>query len=129
MSRTYRGAERRRLSFMLHAEEFRCRRCKLMVFPVPSGGHHRNHCPYCLWSRHVDRRVPGDRASDCGSLMRPVGVIVRPSGEQAVLHRCLGCGLERRCRVAADDDTVAVMRLPVVALPAPASGVPAREAV
>jgi crotonobetainyl-CoA:carnitine CoA-transferase CaiB-like acyl-CoA transferase len=78
------------------------------------GGRHRNHCPYCLYSLHVDGRVPGDRASDCRSRMAPVGVFARRNGEQAIVHRCLGCNFERHCRVAADDDIAAVMRLAVV---------------
>jgi hypothetical protein len=89
------------------------------------GGRHRNHCPYCLYSLHVDGRVPGDRASDCRARMAPIGVFVRAKGEQAIVHRCLGCGFERHCRVAADDDIAAVMRLPVVA---PRSGRPAARA-
>jgi hypothetical protein len=47
--------------------------------------------------------------------MAPVGVFARPKGEQVLVHRCLGCGFERHCRVAGDDDIVAVMRLAVVA--------------
>jgi hypothetical protein len=47
--------------------------------------------------------------------MSPVGAFARPNGEQVLLHRCLGCGFERHCRVAADDDYIAVMRLPVIA--------------
>ena len=82
--------------------------------PVQFGGRHRNHCPYCLYSLHVDGRVPGDRASECRSRMAPVGVFARRNGEQALVHRCLGCGFERHCRVAADDDVAAVMRLAVV---------------
>jgi hypothetical protein len=78
------------------------------------GGKHRNHCPYCLYSLHVDGRVPGDRASDCRSRIAPAGVFARPNGEQALVHRCVGCGFERHCRVAADDDVTAVMRLAVV---------------
>ena len=89
-----------------------------MVFPPPSGGRHRNHCPYCLWSRHVDGRVPGDRASECGSVMQPVGTFHRLNGEPVVLHRCLGCEIERHCRIAADDDPHLLMRLPVVPVPA-----------
>jgi RNHCP domain len=117
LSRTFRGADRRRLQFRSLTEEFRCRHCRLMVFPPPSGGRHRNHCPYCLWSRHVDGRVPGDRASDCGRAMEPVGTFHRHNGEQVVLHRCLGCGTDRHCRVAADDDPTLLMRLPVAAAP------------
>jgi hypothetical protein len=85
-----------------------------MVFPLPSGGHHRNHCPLCLYSRHVDGRRPGDRGSACGGTMAPVGACARPDGEQEIVHRCNACGLERRNRVAADDDVYAVMRLPLV---------------
>jgi len=117
LSRTFRGSDRRRLQFQSLTGEFRCRRCRLMVFPPPSGGRHRNHCPYCLWSRHVDGRVPGDRASDCGSGMEPVGTFHRPNGEQVVLHSCLGCRIDRHCRVAADDDQALLMWLPVVAAP------------
>ena len=86
----------------------------MMVGLPPSGGRQRNHCPYCLHSLHVDGRTPGDRASGCRALMAPTGVFARPNGEQALVHRCLGCGFERHNRVAADDDVVGVMRLPVV---------------
>lgn len=78
------------------------------------GGKHRNHCPQCLYSRHVDGKTPGDRASDCGGAMAPVGAFTRTKGEHAIVHRCLTCGFERHNRVAADDDFAAVMRLPVV---------------
>jgi hypothetical protein len=47
--------------------------------------------------------------------MAPAGVFARPNGEQVLVHRCLGCGFERHCRVAADDDVAAIMRLAVVA--------------
>jgi len=47
--------------------------------------------------------------------MAPVGTFFRPKGEQVVVHRCNGCGVERHCRVAADDNPLAVLRLaPVV---------------
>jgi hypothetical protein len=86
----------------------------MFVGRLPSGGRHRNHCPYCLYSRHVDGQTPGDRASDCGASMAPVAAFRRRNDEHVVVHRCLGCGLERYCRVAADDDFVLVLRLPVV---------------
>lgn len=46
--------------------------------------------------------------------MEPIGVFYRPKGEQVVLHRCLGCGLERHNRIAADDNPLALLRLPPV---------------
>ncbi len=95
-------------------ETFKCRHCRVFVTPLPYGGHHRNHCPLCLYSRHVDDRQPGDRMSRCGVKMAPIGAFQRPDGEHAVLHRCLGCGVERFNRIAADDDFDLVLALPVV---------------
>jgi hypothetical protein len=83
-----------------------------MVGQPPSGGRQRNHCPYCLHSRHVDDRRPGDRASDCGSLMAPIGHFIRGNGEYAIVHQCLGCGVQRNNRIAADDDFDLVLALP-----------------
>ena len=93
-------------------ESFKCGRCRAFVGPTVSGGQHRNHCPLCLTSRHVDLRRPGDRVSPCRALMAPVGTLFRAKGEQVVLHRCNGCGVERTNRVAADDDPLALLRLP-----------------
>jgi len=97
------------------SESFKCGHCKAFIGPTVSGGRHRNHCPLCLYSRHVDDRQPGDRASACRSLMAPIGTFHRPKGEQVVLHLCLGCGVERYNRVAADDNLLACLRLPLVA--------------
>lgn len=93
------------------AEEFKCGHCRTFVGPPLSGGRHRNHCPLCLYSRHVDRQTPGDRLSECRSLMEPVGTWFRRNGEQVIVHRCLGCQITRNCRVAADDYHAACMRL------------------
>ncbi|HEY7833396.1 MAG TPA: RNHCP domain-containing protein [Ktedonobacterales bacterium] len=93
-------------------EAFRCRHCHAFVGPVPSGGRHRNHCPFCLHSRHVDDRVAGDRASACGGSMAPIGVFTQRNGEQSLVHRCLTCGQVRHNRVAADDDEALVAALP-----------------
>lgn len=96
------------------AQSFRCGHCKRFIGPLPSGGRQRNHCPYCLYSRHVDDKRPGDRASACRSLMVPTGAFQRPNGEHVLVHRCLGCGFERFNRIAADDDFELVLALPVV---------------
>ena len=105
------------------SQPFRCGKCRVFVGQTVSGGKHRNHCPFCLASRHVDLRRPGDRESPCRALMPAVGVAFRADGEQMLVHRCNGCGIERQNRIAADDDPVAVMRLTPVALPRGRSGV------
>jgi hypothetical protein len=95
-------------------EEFRCRHCRALIGPTVLGGKHRNHCPLCLHSRHVDDRRPGDRASTCGAQMAPVGRFDRPGGEPVLIHRCLGCGQERHNRIAADDNIPLLTRLPLL---------------
>lgn len=57
-------------------EAFTCKRCGRLVVPEGAGSDHRNHCPYCLCSVHLDN-APGDREADCGALMEPIGVWVR----------------------------------------------------
>ncbi|HZS93157.1 MAG TPA: RNHCP domain-containing protein [Chloroflexota bacterium] len=119
MSRTYRYDDRYRPKtgrpYSRTTERpFRCRHCKAMVGGVPSGGKHRNHCPYCLYSRHVDGKVPGDRASACGGSMAPIGAFTRRNGEHVIVHRCLSCRFERHNRIAADDYFDLVLSLPVV---------------
>jgi hypothetical protein len=70
------------------------------VRPLVNGSY-RNHCPACLWSRHVDV-LPGDRAADCGGLMEPIGVEHRHGKGMVIVHRCQRCGVTRPNRVAVD---------------------------
>ncbi|WP_250280168.1 RNHCP domain-containing protein [Frankia sp. Cppng1_Ct_nod] len=91
--------------FARTTEDFACLRCGTSV----RGDGYTNHCPCCLWSRHVDVN-PGDRVADCRGLMRPIAVEVRTQG--AVLtHRCESCGHERRNRTSPADDIETVMRV------------------
>ena len=52
-------------------ESFCCIHCKQRVSThrEASGVNNRNHCPYCLTSRHVDLNKPGDRRATCLSKM------------------------------------------------------------
>ena len=54
------------------SDTFVCKVCGRTVIPENAGSDHRNHCPNCLSSLHVDID-PGDRASDCGGIMEPDG--------------------------------------------------------
>ena len=72
-------------------ETFTCKVCGWICTPEGAGSDHRNHCPNCLSSKHVDDE-PGDRASDCGAVMEAIGVWVRKNGEWAIIHRCTRCG-------------------------------------
>lgn len=89
-----------------------------MVFPENAGSQHRNHCPLCLCSQHLDS-VPGDRKAVCGSVMEPIAVWVRKGGEWAILHRCRGCGTIRSNRIAADDNVALLISIAARALANP----------
>jgi hypothetical protein len=111
-----RSEDRRKPRYSQSSDEvFKCRHCRRFVCPLPSGGHHRNHCPFCLYSRHVDDRQSGDRMSTCGASMEPIGYFQRPNEEYVIIHRCCGCDFERFNRVAADDDFELVLSLPELA--------------
>ena len=89
---------------------FTCKVCGAAVFPDSAGSSHRNHCPNCLSSQHVDIE-PGDRAADCGGVMDAIAVWVRKSGEWAIVHRCRRCGALSSNRIAADDNPFKLMSI------------------
>lgn len=76
---------------------FVCAHCGREVEPL--GFTSRNHCPFCLWSVHVDVN-PGDRASECRGMLRPVKVITDPRKGYIIVHKCEKCGATRRNRAA-----------------------------
>lgn len=93
-------------------ETFECQVCGTLVVPDGAGSQHRNHCPKCLSSVHVDIE-PGDRASLCKGTMEPVSVWVRKGGEWAIIHRCRECGDLSSNRIAADDNPALLMSIAV----------------
>lgn len=52
-------------------EEFICENCGRKVTKLNYTC--RNHCPYCLHSKHVDIN-PGDRAENCHGVLEPIGL-------------------------------------------------------
>ena len=97
---------------------FICDHCRQTVPGSAPGTAHRNHCPHCLWSLHVDLR-PGDRRCGCHGAMEPIAVWVRPDGEWAMVHRCRQCTALRVNRIAGDDSALALMSLAVRPLAEP----------
>ena len=91
--------------FQRTIEDFICGHCGHAV----TGGGYTNHCPACLWSKHVDVQ-PGDRAEQCGGLMEPV-VVAGKSHEYRLLHHCLQCGAEKWNRAATGDDFEVLLQI------------------
>lgn len=86
-------------------ENFECAHCGATVF----GNGYTNHCPHCLWSRHVDNN-PGDRASDCGGMMKPVSIETAHNGF-IITHRCEKCGKTIRQHSSENDDIDEIIEL------------------
>lgn len=97
---------------------FACRNCGVEIVLEGGGTKHRNHCPFCLHSLHLDNQ-PGDRLAGCGGVMEPVAVWVRKGGEWAIIHRCRKCGHFGSNRIAADDNEMLLLSLAVKPLSLP----------
>lgn len=82
-------------------ESFFCIWCGRDVWPAEKTC--RNHCPHCFISLHVDGEVPGERATDCHGIMKPVELDFKMSGWSRLLFRCLRCGKEHWNKAAEDD--------------------------
>ena len=94
-------------------EGFRCENCGRDV-PV-SGATCRNHCPFCLHSKHVDIH-PGDRANSCGGILVPEGYDLSAKKGIVLRFRCLSCGALTRNKALTEDrilpdDYEAILRL------------------
>lgn len=91
-----------RKNMIVKNKGFTCKKCKKKVGPH-TGGSCRNHCPFCLYSLHVDLGVPGDRTCECQGLMVPVGTENHKKKGTRVIHVCQECGYKTRNCIAPDD--------------------------
>lgn len=90
---------------------FTCIHCNKEISLTAPGTKNRNHCPYCLFSLHLDQ-IPGDRASMCHGKMSPIGKVYKQNGEEMLVHKCVKCGVEIKNRVAGDDSIEVIASLP-----------------
>jgi len=101
--------------------DFRCAHCGHLVSSAHwlSGVNNRNHCPYCLWSCHLDLYVAGDRLSACKAPMRPLALTTKRNrnkyscghGELMLVHQCMDCSSISINRIAADDDAETLLEV------------------
>ena len=79
-------------------ENFVCEKCDFHII----GDGYTNHCPECLWSKHVDI-TPGDRASNCRGLLEPIRVEMK-NKEYTIIHKCTRCGVEKPNKAVKEDN-------------------------
>ncbi|MES2471007.1 MAG: RNHCP domain-containing protein [Patescibacteria group bacterium] len=84
--------------FVKNVEDFKCENCSFDVV----GDGYTNHCPKCLFSKHVDI-FPGDRGEICHGLMEPIRVETE-KGDYVIIQKCRTCNIERRIRSRKEDD-------------------------
>lgn len=91
--------------FIKNVEDFTCENCGCKVI----GNGYTNHCPRCLFSKHVDIN-PGDRLAKCGGLMKPIDIQVK-KGEFSVIHECLSCNHTKKNRLSKDDNLEILLKI------------------
>ena len=88
-------------------ESFICENCGKNVEKLNYTA--RDHCPYCLYSKHVDI-LPGDRENLCHGLLKPVG-IEKFKNSYKIIYRCNKCKNLHKNIMALDDDMNLVIEL------------------
>ncbi len=86
-------------------EDFACEHCGNEV----KGSGFTNHCPQCLWSKHVDIN-PGDRLEECQGMMKPAAYHKIKDKERIILQ-CQKCGFEKPNKVEKEDSREALVKL------------------
>jgi hypothetical protein len=97
-------------NFTKTKEDFKCGHCRANI----SGNGYTNHCPRCLWSKHVDIN-PGDRSNSCGGMMMPVEIDIE-KGSYIIIHKCQKCGTVKRNKASPEDDFENILKLTPKAL-------------
>lgn len=95
--------------FNMIDENFICEHCGKEVTKAEYTA--RDHCPYCLYSKHVDIN-PGDRQNTCRGLLKPIGV-EKFKDTYKIIYKCKSCGQEHKNIVANDDDMQEIIRISV----------------
>lgn len=91
--------------FQRRIENFVCDNCGMRI----EGNGYTDHCPACLWGKHVDIN-PGDRAANCGGIMKPIRVEAK-SEEYTILYICKKCGYKFRVKSTPSDNFEVIIKL------------------
>jgi hypothetical protein len=93
-------------NFIRKKEDFGCENCGFKA----AGNGYTDHCPKCLWGKHVDEEIPGDRKSECRGLMEPIRVLYE-KGDYKIVYKCRRCNHEFKVRCDKNDDRERLLEL------------------
>lgn len=93
------------MSFKMINESFQCENCWKDITKHPEWSA-RNHCPFCLYSKHLDKAFPWDRDSNCFWLMPAIWIDYKKNKWWMIKHKCTKCGKEILNKIAIDDNYV-----------------------
>lgn len=96
--------------FTMRDENFICEKCGKEVEKLNYTA--RDHCPYCLYSKHVDNN-PGDRLNTCKGMLKPVG-IEKFKDTYKIIYKCEKCGKSHKNIIASDDNMNLIIDLSVL---------------
>ncbi len=91
--------------FQRKPEDFSCDQCGTKV----TGNGYTDHCPQCLYGKHVDI-FPGDRLEECHGLLQPIAILER-AGVRSLEYQCQKCGELSKNKLAENDNEQAVLDL------------------
>lgn len=95
--------------FIMKDEEFICENCQKKVEKLNYTA--RDHCPYCLYSKHVDIN-PGDRQNNCLGLLEPIS-IEKYKNTYKIIYKCTKCNKIHKNIMANDDNFEKIIELSV----------------
>lgn len=88
-------------------EEFICENCKQKIKKLNYTT--RDHCNYCLYSKHLDIN-PGDRQNNCKGLLKPIG-IEKFKNTYKIIYKCEKCNQIHKNIMATDDNMDLIIEL------------------
>jgi len=93
--------------FLENDQEFVCENCGKKVGKLIYSS--RDHCNYCLYSKHIDI-MPGDRLNKCMGLLKPIG-IEKYKDTYKIIYKCEKCGEIHKNIIAKDDNYDEIINL------------------
>ena len=93
--------------FNMIDENFICENCNKEVKKLNYTA--RDHCPYCLYSKHLDIN-PGDRENKCHGLLEPIE-IEKFKDTYKIIYKCKKCHQIHKNIMAKDDDMNEIIKL------------------